>query len=84
MVKKGKATAEPPLAMKRRRDRPSLYSLLVLLYLYGSVKAHGNEPVRDIGGSVLVPMPEPGRLGVKVRYRHAHAAISNSLLLPVE
>lgn len=60
---------ELPLIMKRRRDRPSLYSLLALVCLYGLVKAHGNEPVRDIGGSVLVPMPEPGPLGVKVKTR---------------
>lgn len=51
--------------MKRRRDRPSLYGLLVLVCLYGSVKSRENEPVRDIGGSVLVPMPEPGLVGVK-------------------
>ena len=59
--------------MKRRRDRPSLYGLLVLVCLYGGTTAHGEEPMRDIGGSVLVPMPVPGPMGVKVKSTHSHA-----------
>ena len=29
--------------------------------------------MRDIGGSVLVPMPVPGPMGVKVKSTHSHA-----------
>ena len=58
------------IAMKRKRDGPSLYILLLLVCLHGFVKTHEDEAEDSTAGSIVVPMPEPGPRGVKVKEPH--------------